>query len=296
MMEMNKDCKSVGTEMKDEIIVRPSPSADTRSADHAITEDELRVSTAMHIRDVQHGMDWFAEQLRQIGEQHDWTKVEFFKDFYNQFRKAQEIGDWGTGWYDKIHVARERHHLDDRCPDDVTLLDVIEQIVDGVMAGMARSGKYVLRLPDTAILERAYMNTQEMLAKVVRVAEPDSQVVVKRETAVPRETQSAVCNAAKLREALDQLRTWALMDINENAARVDEINYKQLLDGIVKIANAALAAPPRNCDVYATEEAANAAWANYKASCPAPPGGWRDCDLLGWLLAPAVQGEKTNAG
>jgi hypothetical protein len=155
--------------LKDEIIVRPSPSADTRSADHIITEEELSTSTKMHIEDVRRGMDWIAQRIQKIGARHDWTKVEFFQDFYRQFRKAQETGEWGVGWYDEIHIVKERHHLEDRCPDDVTLLDVLERIVDGVMAGMARSGMYEPRPLDREILERAYMNTQMMLAKVVRV-------------------------------------------------------------------------------------------------------------------------------
>lgn len=33
------------------VVIRPSPSADTRSADHPVTEDELRESTTMHIVD-----------------------------------------------------------------------------------------------------------------------------------------------------------------------------------------------------------------------------------------------------
>ena len=60
-------------------------------------------------------------------------------------------------------------------------------------------------------------------------------------------------NSAALRQALNQLRTWALMDINENAASADETNYKKILDGIVEITNAALAAPPRNCDLIENE-------------------------------------------
>lgn len=158
-----------------EIVVCPSPSADTRSADHIITKDELAKSTALHIADVRRGMDWVARRIHEIGERHDWTKIDFLEDFYRQFRKAQVTGEWGVGWYDEIHIAKERHHLESRCPDDVTLLDVLERIVDGVMAGMARNGKYEPRPLDPAILERAYMNTQTMLAKVVRLEAPAAQ-------------------------------------------------------------------------------------------------------------------------
>lgn len=66
--------------------------------------------------------------------------------------------------------------------------------------------------------------------------------------------KSAPVNAAAMREALNQLRDWALLDINENAIRSDEPNYKKLVDGIVEITNAALAAPARNCDVGTADE------------------------------------------
>lgn len=153
----------------DGIVVRPSPSADTRSADHAVTKDELRTSTEMHIGDVMRGMEWIARRLREAGARHDWTKLDYFAEFYRQFSEAQRTGDWGTGWYDEIHVVRERHHLNEKCPDDVTLLDVLEMIVDGVCAGMARSGTYYPGRLAPAILERAFDNTQKMVADAVRV-------------------------------------------------------------------------------------------------------------------------------
>jgi len=154
---------------KDKIFVSPSPSADTRSADHAITEYELLASTTMHIGDVSRTMAWLSRRLLAIGENHDWTKIKFFDEFYRQFHKAQETGEWGTGWYDEIHVVKERHHLEARCPEDVTLLDVLEQIADCVCAGMARTGRFEPRPLDPAILSRAYMNTQKMLADSVLI-------------------------------------------------------------------------------------------------------------------------------
>lgn len=153
----------------DRIYVNPSPSADTRSAEHTITEDELRESTRMHIRDVARAMAWLMRRLLEIGEHHDWTKLHYFDEFYRQFHKAQETGEWGTGWYDEIHVVKERHHLEARCPEDVTLLDVLEQIADCVCAGMARSGKFEPRPLDSEILSRAYLNTQKMLADSVLI-------------------------------------------------------------------------------------------------------------------------------
>jgi len=154
-----------------EIVIRPSPSADTRSADHAVTEDELRRSTEMHIDDVRRGMEWLADALRDRGERHDWTKLRYFTSFYRQFSDAQKTGCWGNGWYDRIHCAKERHHVEDACPEDVNLIDILEHIVDGVMAGKARSGVYRQDVLGAGILERAYANTQKIVSDAVSVGE-----------------------------------------------------------------------------------------------------------------------------
>lgn len=159
--------------MNDIIQIRPSPSDDTRSADHEISMAELTESTRLHIRDVMMGMGWLCDRLFENAKRHDWTKLEYMKEFYDQFSRAQKTGDWGIGWYDEIHLRKERHHLDniDTSPDDVNLLDVLEQIVDGVMAGMARTGRYEPRPLDPLLLQRAYDNTAKMLAEHVQVVD-----------------------------------------------------------------------------------------------------------------------------
>jgi hypothetical protein len=160
--------------MEKKIIVHKSPSADTRSANHIITKDELEKSTAMHISDVAKAMHWFAEKLEEAGENHDWTKNEYLDEFYEQFHREQETGhgDWGEnpdGWYRKIHLVKERHHLSNGCPEDVDLFDVLEQIADGVMAGMARSGKYRQEPISKDMLEKAYRNTVAKLLGVIEL-------------------------------------------------------------------------------------------------------------------------------
>jgi hypothetical protein len=63
------------------------------------------------------------------------------------------------------------------------------------------------------------------------------------------------CNRFKIRKALERLREWGLMDLNENAFIADSSgNYMKLIKGIIEIANDALSAPLRNCDVGTAEE------------------------------------------
>lgn len=59
----------------------------------------------------------------------------------------------------------------------------------------------------------------------------------------------------------------------------------------VRRIQAALSAPARNCDKYANVEDAETAWFDYKMSCPYPPGGWSDGDLLEWFFAKAEGGD-----
>ena len=153
------------------IVIKPSPSADTRSADHDVTIEELKASTEMHIDDVRRGLEFLGRLLKERGERHDWTKLQYLPSFFKQFSEAQKTGCWGNGWYDRIHCKQERHHVEDACPQDVNLLDILEHVVDGVMAGLARSGEYRQDVLGSGILERAYANTQKLIRDAVRVSE-----------------------------------------------------------------------------------------------------------------------------
>ena len=156
------------------IEIRRGASADTRSANHVVSRKELEESTESHISDVAKAMRWFADRIEEAGDRHDWTKLEYMDEFYDQFHNEQitHNGDWmdnQNGWYQSIHLKKERHHLSHSAPDDVDLVDVLEQIADCVMAGMARSGECRNeKLPD-GLLEKAYANTVNRLLSVVKV-------------------------------------------------------------------------------------------------------------------------------
>lgn len=163
--------------MMKKIIIKESPSADTRSATHKVTQKELEKSSVMHISDVAKAMKYFADKLEKAGDNHDWTKLAYIDEFYEQFEKAQETGDWGIGWYDKIHIKQERHHINDNPPNDVDLIDVLEQIADGVMAGLARTGEYCPENISPDLLMKAYKNTVDKLIEIVEVKKINSNHV-----------------------------------------------------------------------------------------------------------------------
>lgn len=150
--------------------IRRSRSADTRSAEHEVTKEELLYNSEQHIGDVRQAMRYFAERLLAAAEKHDWTKIDEIDQFHKDFQQVQQHGGnfKELPWY-RRHVSEERHHLTDRVPDDVNLFDVLEWVADTTMAGMARSGSI---FPDSLppdVLVKAYQNTIELLKKEVVV-------------------------------------------------------------------------------------------------------------------------------
>ncbi|MBT7928761.1 hypothetical protein HN682_02425, partial [Candidatus Peregrinibacteria bacterium] len=118
------------------IHIKKSETADTRTCDVSkVTKDQLLESSLQHIGDVQRGLEFFIGMMQKAESWHDFDKRSkdgldaFYKDFKNNFET--------TDWWDN-HRKVNRHHLlqDDGVPDDVNLVDVIEMIVDCVMAGM----------------------------------------------------------------------------------------------------------------------------------------------------------------
>ena len=161
------------------ITIRQSSNADSRTAREKVDKETLLRESRSHIRDVRVALKWMALQLNDIGDIHDWTKVENIDDFYADFSSTQDgfQGDFKQRhWFHDLHL-KERHHLNDRSPDDVNLFDVLERIADITMAGLARSGSIYEDKLDAEILEKAYQNTIKLLADQVEVvATPKEKV------------------------------------------------------------------------------------------------------------------------
>lgn len=152
------------------ITIEKSPTADTRTCDWStVDKEQLLQASLQHIGDVGQGLGFFASLLALAAARHDFDKVSDIDQFHADF----QTGFKQTGWWDN-HRQVNRHHLDkpDGVPEDVNLIDVLEHIVDCVMAGMARSGSvYELKLPDE-VLQRAFANTVELMKANVKVVEP----------------------------------------------------------------------------------------------------------------------------
>ena len=149
------------------IIIKKSPTADTRTCDWSKVEKEtLLESSYQHISDVRQGMRYLASRLVIASDYHDFTKIEQIDQFHEDFK----TGFSQTIWWDN-HKKQERHHLSitGKEPKDVDLIDVIEYLVDGVMAGLARSGEYRKEEIPSGLLERAFDNTVKKLVKEIKV-------------------------------------------------------------------------------------------------------------------------------
>lgn len=143
------------------IAIKKSTTADTRSCDFSqVTKDQLYKSSQQHKGDVVEGMQFFIGMMNDAMLCHDDDKLQdidgFHADFLTGFKQ--------TGWWDR-HRKITRHHLlqDDGVPTDVNLIDVLDMIVDCVMAGMGRTGSvYPLEI-SPELLKRAFDNTAERL-------------------------------------------------------------------------------------------------------------------------------------
>ena len=150
------------------IHIKPSPTADTRTCDWSnVSKEQLKESSVQHIDDVAKGLAMFADMIETAATHHDFDKLSDIDGFHRDF----QTGFVQTTWWDN-HRKVNRHHLnvDNGIPDDVNLVDVLDYIVDCIMAGMARSGSvYPLEISDET-LRRAFSNTVELLKSRVVVS------------------------------------------------------------------------------------------------------------------------------
>ena len=150
------------------IKIKKSTSADSRTAIGTPSKEELLSSSIQHILDVQMALAFFAEKIIEAGAIHDHTKISGIDDFYDSYSKGLKGDAFKAEKWFQSHL-NERHHLNDRCPEDVNLIDVLERVADITMAGMGRSGTIYDATLDPEILLRAYKNTVQLLVEQIVV-------------------------------------------------------------------------------------------------------------------------------
>lgn len=138
-----------------------------------LTEEAVEKDTNYHIEAVEKCGVFICNKIKEQFKEHDHTKL---GDDLPDFIKAMKAHLSGKKFKDqpwwKTHLT-ERHHLNDRVPDDVNLIDVLELICDCVSAGLARSGEvYDLKISDE-VLKKAFDNTAKMLMDNIKVVKPE---------------------------------------------------------------------------------------------------------------------------
>ena len=153
------------------IVIKPSPNCDSRTKMDYCTRENVYEDILEHIKNVQYAMNILSKKIAQAGMLHDKTKI-INQDEYIDLVLSDD-GDGGflkSEWWVN-HIHEERHHLNENCPVDVNLIDVMEMLVDKIVADYGRKG-YVdtkgFEL-DSDILVRAYYNTVNLIDAMVVV-------------------------------------------------------------------------------------------------------------------------------
>ena len=112
------------------IKIRKSKSADTRSEKNIVDKDTLIASSCQHINDVCKAFEWMRDILAKTAMRHDYTKLNNMDEFHEQFVECQKDKSKDfckLSWYQR-HITEERHHLNNRVPEDVNMFDLLERI------------------------------------------------------------------------------------------------------------------------------------------------------------------------
>ena len=157
------------------IKIKRNNLGDTRTATKVPTFYEFVDANKDHLNDVKNMMRELADDISKRGSNHDFTKMFdpekslFYRELCAKIEGKTDSFVDGE-WY-SMHCRTERHHLNEYCPEDVNLIDVLEMISDCVCAGMARSGNvYPIEIPSD-ILQKAVKNTVQMCIDAVEVTE-----------------------------------------------------------------------------------------------------------------------------
>ena len=157
----------------EKVKIKQNKLGDTRTATKIPTFSEFVDSNNLHRRDVKELMDTISIVIGMRGRKHDITKIEepYKSLFYRELCAKIEgkIDDFTKGEWYPMHCKTERHHLNEYCPCDVNLIDVIEMICDCVCAGLARSGNVYPIEISHEILQKAIQNTVQMCIDAVEV-------------------------------------------------------------------------------------------------------------------------------
>ena len=151
----------------EKIVLKRDSHGDSRQAPKDTTFEQFHEANISHISDVQRVMARLAAIIESQGKIHDWTKIRYEKEFWDDFWKEDFVNE---KWYQR-HVHTEKHHPLSYCHEDVDLIDILEMVVDCVCAGKARSGQVRPLEISPEILNKAVENTVKLIDNLTEVKE-----------------------------------------------------------------------------------------------------------------------------
>lgn len=156
----------------EKILIKETKKCDTRTGESNFDKADVDKETDLHIQAVNKCGEFICDKISEQFANHDFTKNST-PEYLDAFTKALKTGFKGKEFHEldwwEIHKNKERHHLKDRVPDDVNLIDVLEMVCDCVSAGLARTGEVYDVDLDGKILEKAFKNTADLLIKNIKV-------------------------------------------------------------------------------------------------------------------------------
>lgn len=161
---------------EEKVLVYRNSNGDTRTAEKVASFEDFAIANDMHKQDVRNIMNEIAFDIMQNGRKHDFTKKENELDFYNDYKSTIEKGtNFVEGQWYKLHCEKEKHHEEgyELHKDELTLLDVIEIMVDKISSAAARSGEvkcYDINLSQEEIM-KCFDNTIEYIKDKVKIAD-----------------------------------------------------------------------------------------------------------------------------
>ena len=146
-----------------------SVNADSRTAVNK-SKKSLLEDSIKHISEVQQVFNLVAYLMTKQGQRHDYTKLTEFEKFYNDYMDKAGTEFVNGEWYN-IHITEEKHHNKHYLHDDITLINIFEEIIDKVVAGKGRAGKITMEYFDISdeILRLAFNNTIKLIDDLTEI-------------------------------------------------------------------------------------------------------------------------------
>lgn len=169
--------------MNEKLVIKPNPNHFLNPARQTAPKlTEFESINKEHIDNVRYVMQAIADEIIAAGRDHDYTKIrdQYKGDYYVDLCNSIENGvDFSSTEWRRNHFQLERHHLNEHCPDDVNLVDIIESIVNTIVENCEINGTYGTVSVNNSMLLNALNNTIAKIKNYIKI-KTEEDVVEKK--------------------------------------------------------------------------------------------------------------------